>query len=179
MLTCVDVSVSAQAQKSDKVPSWPPVLSSERPEGIPDNVPWPPPLDKLPPPPPNVMRPLPSQAPPAQLTPPSTPSEPPATPKFPPIAGLPLQEALAILKRHGEELINLPGADGVALDSDGILVYTDNPAIVPAQVEGLPVKTQPALGWKNAEVPPGPPPFVPEQQCEPPSFFDPKAGHCV
>jgi hypothetical protein len=89
------------------------------------------------------------------------------------------QNALKIIKRHEEELINLPGADGIDYDRDGIIVYTDNPAVVPAEVEGIPIRTAPALGWKNAEAPLEPPSPLPKPQCQPPTYLDVDAGRCV
>ena len=166
MTACLAVCVYAQDQQPNTVPSWPPVLSPERPEGLPDEVPWPPPVDKLPPPPEYVTRPLPLQDPPSPppLTPPRTPPETPATSKLPLIAGRPYEEALAILKRHEPELINLPGADGVSMDGEGIIIYTDNPAVIPVLVEGLPVRSAPPLASRRT-LPSNPPdisPSVPE-----------------
>jgi hypothetical protein len=58
----------------------------------------------------------------------------------PPIAGIPYEEALEILKRHGDELRKLPGVEAVWLEADGIVVETNSPAKLPQQLEGLPIK---------------------------------------
>ncbi|MGH7964826.1 MAG: hypothetical protein ACRERD_23930 [Candidatus Binatia bacterium] len=64
----------------------------------------------------------------------------------PPIAGISYEEALKIVDRHQEELMRLPGVQSVGLGAEGIVVGTDNPSVVPSEVEGLPVKTVPSLG---------------------------------
>jgi len=56
------------------------------------------------------------------------------------IAGRSYREALAIFQRHREELMRLPGVEGVGLGMDGLVVTTENPKILPTEVEGLPVK---------------------------------------
>src|SRR5438034_514936 len=66
--------------------------------------------------------------------------------EVPPIAGISYEEALKILERHREELMLLPGVDTVGLGADGIHVYTENPAVVPPEVEGLPIKPLPPMG---------------------------------
>src|SRR6266571_9004071 len=40
----------------------------------------------------------------------------------PPIAGIPYEEALAILERHREELMRLPGVQSVGMGNGGIVV---------------------------------------------------------
>jgi hypothetical protein len=60
-----------------------------------------------------------------------------------PIAGIPYEEAEKIFKQHEEELCHLPGVKSCALSRGGIILETDNPAVVPASIEGLPVKTEP------------------------------------
>jgi hypothetical protein len=64
----------------------------------------------------------------------------------PPIAGIPFEEAQAILERHREDLMKLPGVQGFGLGVDGIDVWTENPTVVPQELEGLPVKARPPLG---------------------------------
>src|SRR5205814_2400986 len=59
----------------------------------------------------------------------------------PPIAGIPYEEALAILERHREEIMRLPGVQSIGMGAEGIRVYTDNPAVLPPEVEGLPIKS--------------------------------------
>lgn len=61
----------------------------------------------------------------------------------PPIAGIPYEKALEIHHRYADELMKIPGVTSVGLGLDGIHVSTDNPAIVPSQVEGLPIKIDP------------------------------------
>lgn len=61
----------------------------------------------------------------------------------PPIAGIPYEKALEILERHQDELMELPGVGAVGMGADGIEVNTNNPAAVPADIEGLPVKVLP------------------------------------
>ena len=64
----------------------------------------------------------------------------------PPIAGIPYYEAMAIVDRHRQELMQFPGVEGVGLDTEGITVGTNNPtAAIPSQVEGLPIKIVPPL----------------------------------
>lgn len=41
--------------------------------------------------------------------------------------------------------MQLAGVNSVGLGEEGILVFTSNPALVPQEVEGLPVKTFPPL----------------------------------
>jgi hypothetical protein len=58
----------------------------------------------------------------------------------PPIAGISFEEAQKIFERHQEELGQLPGVQSVWLGAEGIEVRTTNPAVVPSQIESLPVK---------------------------------------
>src|SRR5262245_46149937 len=64
-------------------------------------------------------------------------------PKLPSIAGIPYAEAGLIVERHREELMRLPGVQRIGLGPEGILVYTDVPAALPAEIEGLPIKPLP------------------------------------
>jgi len=66
--------------------------------------------------------------------------------EVPPIAGIPYEEAEKILERHQRELMQMPGAEAVGLSAEGIKVETNNPAVVPQEVEGLPVKPVPSRG---------------------------------
>jgi hypothetical protein len=68
----------------------------------------------------------------------------------PPIAGIPYEKVLEIHRRHVDELAKLPGVKSVGLREDGIHVSTSNPAVVPSQVEGLPIKVDPPEGPKKA-----------------------------
>lgn len=68
----------------------------------------------------------------------------------PSIAGISYSKAAAILERHREELLKLPGVQGVGLGAEGISVWTDNPAILPSQLEGLPVKVRLSQGSARA-----------------------------
>jgi len=61
----------------------------------------------------------------------------------PPIAGVPYEEAVKILERNSDLLGKLPGVTAVYLIDKGIVVETDQPGLVPAAVEGLPVTTLP------------------------------------
>ena len=61
----------------------------------------------------------------------------------PPIAGIPYAEALKIMQRHREELVTLPGVKAVGLGRKGLYVEADNPAVLPAKVEGLPLEVHP------------------------------------
>lgn len=63
----------------------------------------------------------------------------------PPIAGIPYEEALAILERHRAELMQLPGVEAVGMGVEGIVVETENPAVLPLDVEGLPIKPTPPI----------------------------------
>lgn len=53
------------------------------------------------------------------------------------------QKAHQVLSRHQEELLRLPGVFSVASNNGQIHVYTDYPAIVPLEVEGVPIQTLP------------------------------------
>lgn len=66
----------------------------------------------------------------------------------PPIAGIPFEKAIEIHKRHVEELSSLPGVISVSLGADAIYVETDNPQIIPKEVEGVPIKVEPSQGTK-------------------------------
>ncbi len=61
----------------------------------------------------------------------------------PPINGVPYEKVLEIHRRHMEELTKIPGVHGVGLGADGIHVTTDNPAVVPKEIEGVPIKIEP------------------------------------
>lgn len=64
----------------------------------------------------------------------------------PPIAGIPFEEALAILERHQLALMQLPGVQSVGLGRDGIEVEIEDPSLVPDSLEGLPVHVLPPSG---------------------------------
>ena len=64
----------------------------------------------------------------------------------PPIAGIPFEEALAILERHQLRLMQLPGVQSVGLGSEGIEVESGDPSLIPDSLEGLPVKALPPSG---------------------------------
>lgn len=61
------------------------------------------------------------------------------------IAGRPYKEAEAILERHRERLSRLPDVDQVSLGLEGILIATDDPSVLPAEVEGLPIIAGPPV----------------------------------
>lgn len=75
------------------------------------------------------------------------PQNPPSLPPLwvPPIAGIPQEECLKILERRRGELSQLPGVHVLGLGLDGILVEADDPSVVPASVEGLPIKIEPRI----------------------------------
>jgi len=151
MVACMDVHVCAQENALDKIPR-----------------PLPP---AAPPPPPQLT--------PPSTPPPSTPPETSATSKLPLIAGRPYKEALAILKRHEGELMNLPGVDAIDMDEEGILVYTDNPSVVPSTIEGLPVRTTIPLAQTFPPVKPEEPQVPPPQlDCGPYAHWEPEVGRC-
>ena len=55
------------------------------------------------------------------------------------IGGLRAAEARAIFARHADKLRGMEGVEKVSLGRQGILVTTDQPAVLPTQVEGLPI----------------------------------------
>ena len=61
------------------------------------------------------------------------------TPWYGPIAGMPHAQAAAIFIRNRPALLRLPGVTKVTLSGLGILVQTEQPDRLPAEVEGLPV----------------------------------------
>lgn len=81
---------------------------------------------------------------------------------LPPVAGIPYNEASQIVARHQEELMRLPGVQGISLGPEGILIDTEFPTAVPATIEGLPVQARvlqgasqpPAPGQASEEVAP-------------------------
>src|SRR5581483_4010295 len=117
------------------------------------------------------------------------PTQPPPVPTLPLIAGRPYEEAQAILGRHGQELIHLPGANGVSMDSEGIIVYTNNPKELPSRVEGLPVRALPplrhtpflsgqeAIGVPTPEAHKETGPSA-ERQCGTEAYWDATLGQC-
>lgn len=117
------------------------------------------------------------------------PAQTPPAPQLPLIAGRPFEEAQAILGRHGQELIHLPGANGVSMDSEGIIVYTEDPTVVPPLIEGMPVRAAPPL--KHGPLPSGQEASEPQGmesagETEPPAelscgseaYWDAAAGQC-
>jgi len=62
---------------------------------------------------------------------------------MPPIGGIPSEEAYKILERHRGELMALPGVGAVGMGATGISIETDNPSILPKDVEGLPLEIRP------------------------------------
>jgi hypothetical protein len=60
----------------------------------------------------------------------------------PPIAGVPFQEALAIMKRNAEWIMKVPGVTHTGLGKDWIFVGTSNPELIPSNIEGIPVKIE-------------------------------------
>jgi hypothetical protein len=59
------------------------------------------------------------------------------------VAGVPYEEAVQILERHKEELLARPGVKAVGLEPRGLYVEADQPAELPAAVEGLPLAVYP------------------------------------
>ncbi|MGE0826967.1 MAG: hypothetical protein AB7G75_07655 [Candidatus Binatia bacterium] len=117
------------------------------------------------------------------------PPDPPSSVERPSVAGVPYNQAQTILGRHEQELIYLPGADRVSMDSEGIIVYTSNPTEVPPQIEGLPVRAMPPLGptpFSSGEEASGP--LIPEahekmeplaeRQCGTEAYWDAALGQC-
>jgi len=104
--------------------------------------------------------------------------------------GIPLTEAFEVLKRHQDTLMQLPGVTSVGMGIDGIIVETDNPAVLPVEVEGVPIKPVPPPAQEPAvfssepdsegtlpalQDQTGPPP---EQQCGPYAHWEPAVGRC-
>ena len=52
-----------------------------------------------------------------------------------PIAGIPYEEAWAIYQRHHDELLRLPGFKKIEFGQEGVVVYTDQPELVPPDFE--------------------------------------------
>jgi len=69
---------------------------------------------------------------------------------IPPMAGIPYEEALQILERHRAELLALPGVYVVGMGEKGIYVETDDPAVLPKEIEGLPLQIEPHKGRRRA-----------------------------
>ena len=61
----------------------------------------------------------------------------------PPINGIPYVEAEAILEKHRATLQALPGVTAIGLGPQSIEVHTAQPAVVPAEIGGLPILTLP------------------------------------
>jgi hypothetical protein len=61
-----------------------------------------------------------------------------------PIGSMPFTEARKISARHYDRLVKLPGVTSVSLQTEGLLVRTSQPELVPPAIEWLPVKTAPA-----------------------------------
>ncbi|MBI3796449.1 MAG: hypothetical protein HY268_05695 [Deltaproteobacteria bacterium] len=61
----------------------------------------------------------------------------------PPIAGIPIKEALKIVERNRAELMALPGVGVVGIGDTGISIEADDPAVLPTEVEGLPLEIRP------------------------------------
>jgi hypothetical protein len=61
----------------------------------------------------------------------------------PPISGVPVEEAEKIFERNSARIRQIPGVTGLSLGGDGIEIETDQPALVPNSIEGLPVKVVP------------------------------------
>jgi len=67
----------------------------------------------------------------------------------PPIAGVPYDQAQAVLVRHQAELSRLPGVDRLSLGEEGIVVTTKHLEAVPATIEGVPVIGEPVPEWER------------------------------
>jgi hypothetical protein len=57
----------------------------------------------------------------------------------PPVAGIPYQEAEAIVNRNTEWVMKLPGVVSFGLTAEGLRVETNHPELIPSYIEGLPV----------------------------------------
>jgi len=66
----------------------------------------------------------------------------------PPIAGVPVEEAEKIFERNSARIRQIPGVTGLSLGGNGIEIETDQPALVPNSIEGLPVKVVPPQIYK-------------------------------
>ena len=62
----------------------------------------------------------------------------------PPIAGVPYARAEAIFQR--QDFMELPGVRSVGLGTDGIVVQTSEPVLIPSTFEGLPVQAEAPKG---------------------------------
>jgi hypothetical protein len=61
----------------------------------------------------------------------------------PPIAGIPYETAMEIMERHRQELMALPGVGAVGMSANGISIEADDPTVLPAHVEGVPLDVRP------------------------------------
>ena len=66
----------------------------------------------------------------------------------PPINGIPYEEVEKIYEDHLAALIAIDGVTGAGPGLHYIIVYTDQPELVPADIEGIPVRTLPPLIWE-------------------------------
>lgn len=74
-------------------------------------------------------------------------------PMQPRIQGRSHAEVNAILGRAQRDLVHLPGVQEVTLGFDGLYVFTDQPDLIPTEMEGLPVKTLPFMGAEIKDIP--------------------------
>ena len=63
----------------------------------------------------------------------------------PPIAGIPYEECLKIIERHRDWALRLPGVMNFGLGAEGIIIETDQPELIPPNIEGLPVEIKPPV----------------------------------
>lgn len=75
----------------------------------------------------------------------------------PDLMGLPYDEAIELVTRRTAALRHLPGFEAVSVGVDAIYVYTDRADLLPATLEGIPVKPLPPMrprlqGRPHAEV---------------------------
>lgn len=74
----------------------------------------------------------------------------PGPPTTHPVAGLPYEEAVAILQNRRSELQAIPGVQDAGLGEDGIYIYAEEWASLPLALDGLPVKRLPLMGFPVA-----------------------------
>ncbi|MGE0825056.1 MAG: hypothetical protein AB7P18_23440, partial [Candidatus Binatia bacterium] len=117
-----------------------------------------------------------------------------------PIAGISVEDALAIYHRNVGELSKLPGVVSVSFTGEGLVVETANPAVLPPSVEGIPVipilpvnphadleergplppqtESPPLPKPPHVQDPPASTTQIPTQDCGSMARWDPTVGRC-